>query len=294
MMYLTRAAIVLGSIPQIASAQTLVHTHMRPVHPDSVVVAFFADGSVKNAIDNEDLTRPTGAVGLALATSRHDITVLMNVASSNEPQRHSFGSSLLVPAVGTGSGVSAALMDVRIPDGLGQLTKDALPRFLNRIDLHIYGSLSSTKWALDPYYIDGAADAPTETTDDDSVVSVATVGVGLLMYRDFLHQVVGDNSISVGGEVGFAYRRLFGDIATQEENAFKKAALRTPDEKFYGFELGIYLQVSSVKAGAAYYFFDNTADVPGLSDGQVVVALSAQADVFTSTAVRRRSRREAR
>jgi hypothetical protein len=214
--------------------------------------------------------------------------------------RSGFGTALLVPAIGAGGGVTAALIDIRLPDaftrlwGYNEARSSPLLRRLAHADLHLYASLSSSRWAIADSLLAAYADDPEiRTASGDSVLSVATAGIGVLGYVDFLHQEVQGNGISLGAEVGVAYRKLFGDIANREMADFKGATLGTVHERFFGFETGIYLQVNRVKAGATYYYFPSE-DVPGLSDGQVVVAISIQAEMFTAAAPRRPSRRSVR
>lgn len=278
-----------------AVGQTLVHSHVQTVEHDSIMVTFFADGSIKNAVGKaEGFSNANGALGLAMATSAHDLTALMNVASGDEAVREGFGSSLLAPVVGSGRGINAALFDMRMFDAptrlFGRGGSSRLWRYMSRVDLHMYGSLSSARWQIPDSLV-----PPTAVTSADSAISISTVGLGALVYHDFLHQrVAGSNDLSLGIEMGVAYRQLFGDIATRQHDPLKNALLRSDQEIFWGLETGIYLQVNRVKAGATYYFLRSEDDIPGLSDGQVVVALSIQGEMFSAKALRDRSRRGTR
>ncbi|HEX2190093.1 MAG TPA: hypothetical protein VHG51_14395 [Longimicrobiaceae bacterium] len=278
-----------------AAGQTLVHSHVQRVERDSIMVTFFADGSIKNAVGKaEGFSNANGALGLAMATSAHDITALMNVASGDESVREGFGSSLLAPVVGSGRGINAALFDIRVFDAptrlFGTGGGSSLRSYVSRADLHMYGSLSSARWQIPDSLV-----PPTAVGSADSAISTAIVGLGALLYHDFLHQrVAGSNDLSLGMEIGVAYRQLFGDIATKQHDPLKSALLHSDQEVFWGLETGIYLQVNRVKAGATYYFLRSEDDIPGLSDGQVVVAISIQGEMFSAKAFRDRSRRGTR
>jgi hypothetical protein len=270
-----------------ATGQTLVHSHVRNVGPDTVVVTFFADGAVKNAIDqNTDALNASGSLGLSVATSGYDMTLLMKVAADRKPMRSNFGSTLLAPMVGTGVGINAALIDIRLPDAFTRLglrgnreSRFSAPtRWISRMDLHTYASLSSSSWFV------GDTAAQRRYGAADSVIGVATVGLGLLAYHDFLNQTIGDgNEVSMGWEAGFAYRQIFGDLARSAYDSLKLDLLGTPGEAVYGLEAGLYLQVNRVKAGATYYLFPDPRghDVNGVTDGQVVIAISARKSAGT-------------
>lgn len=220
--------------------------------------AFFADGNVRKAIDQEGSGTPaSGSIGFTLARYRSVFSGQINIADTPDTVTAGYGARLVAP--GVGGALSAGLVSFRrLPS----------PDSTHGLGYHLYGSIASSRWAtdLDPQ------GAVVKTTD------VGVLGFGVLGTWVVARGTVGDDPVFVAIDGGLSYRQLFGDLATKANGALKERLYDTSKEKFIGIETGLILQINSIKAGLNYYFFDGNAR--GLTDGQVVAGFSIQSNVF--------------
>jgi hypothetical protein len=237
------------------AAQTLSAFAPR-ISRDSIHVRVFADGAVRAAIAGEGGPTSAGSIGVSIASQRNLFSAQISLASANDTLSSDFGVALLTP--GSGGTLAAGLIDFRRREVVGAF------------GLHTYASASSSRWfTQDP--------AAPRTS-----IGIAVAGFGLSLYHEVINQPIGDdNSVAVLLDGGLAYRGLFGDIARATNNPVKLRTLGTTTEHFFGFEIGMTIQVNDVRAGLGFLFFDT--DAVGLGDGQLVAGFALQGALLSWT-----------
>jgi hypothetical protein len=234
------------------------------------MVTTFADGNVKSLLKSggDDASSTTGALGVKLEWRDWTLAGRINVVSSLDTLTGEFGGIVLVP--GTGSALPSGVVD--LTRRIGGDGSNGLERFLNSAYAHLYASLSNSIWS------DG---------QQSEVVNIT--GLGLLLGRYFGGTRVDSaganggqriNSVSIGFELGAAFRGIAGDISAEPE--FRERLLQTTQKNFFGLEGGFTLQINKVIAGVQlYYLFPSDGHVRRLTKFQTVFGLGLQADLFT-------------
>jgi hypothetical protein len=239
------------------------------LNADSMIVSVFGNGNVKSAVSDTTATSVQGVLGVVRSTCAADFTVQLNVAAKADTIKGNFGVSILAPA--TGGFLQAGLIDFRVPHafrlaGLGYLGP------------HFYASVSTSNWLL-----------PPDPTGIERTFQATALGLGAGVYKQLLRNDLSGTFVSVGLDVGLAYRGLYGDLASKNDTAFRGIFLETEKKHFLGPEVGFNMQVGQLKGALHFYYF--ACDVPGLGRGQVVAGFAIQGDIIARRVVRERASR---
>jgi hypothetical protein len=228
--------------------------------PSAMAVQVFADGNIRGVATGgkDKANTATGALGLKLVTRKTIWTASLNIASSADTARTSFGERILLP--NSGGQLFSGLFDVR------HLISE-------RSGLHSYLSVSRMIW------FDSAASRTS---------SASVLAPSVTWFHDIARGKVGDNAVGLTFEVGFTARFLEGD-ARQLPDTTRRRLLSTDVATFWGIEMGSQITFGIITAGMEFYLFGaRDRKVAGLTSGQVAAAFSIQSAIFSGVLSRQR------
>jgi hypothetical protein len=238
-----------------------------------------AEGNIQGILtgSSSETTTQTGAIGVHIISftvdSTHQLKTLkefsefsakISIASSVDTIRNDFGGAILNPVTGSQS----AYIEWR-----GRILKNE--PWCNPLgwNLHFYGVMSSGIWSKDSL--------SRRTT---------TYAWGLSYFYDFINLAREDNPIIVRLDAGITERGVLGDITGDENKEFRESVFGSDKRNFFGFELGLTIQINSVKAFFSYLYlrsisptFFSNEQVPGVTHGQVLAGINIRADIFQLT-----------
>jgi hypothetical protein len=235
------------------------------INADSMIVSVFGNGNVKSAVSDTSATSVQGVLGVVRSTCSADFTVQLNVAARSDTIKGNFGVSILAPAAG--GFLQAGLVDYRSPHAFRM-------GGLGRMGPHLYASVSTSNWLL------------PDTAVVDRVFQATALGLGAGLYKQLLRNDFAGTFVSVGLDLGLAYRGLYGDLAGKADSTFRVRFLNSTKKHFLGPEMGFNLQVGQLKGALHFYYF--ATDVPGLGRGQVVAGFAVQGDIISRRVTRER------
>jgi hypothetical protein len=242
----------------------------------NTILSISAEGNIQGILtgSSSETTTQTGAIGVHIISftvdSNHQLKTLkefsefsakISIASSVDTIRNDFGGAVLNPVTGSQS----AFIEWR-----GRILKNE--PWCNPLgwNLRFYGVMSSGIWSK-----------------DSLSRRVTTYAWGLSYFYDFINLAARENPIIVRFDAGITGRGVLGDITGDENKGFRESVFGADNRNFLGFELGLTIQINSVKAFFSYLYlrpisptFFSNEQVPGVTHGQVLAGINIRADIF--------------
>ena len=238
------------------------------------IVQVFGDANVRSVVSSaSDATNATGSIGMRYYGPSWVAVGSISIAGPSDTLTNSFGSTLLPPA--SGRAFNAGLIDLR----LRQLPYLGQYRYLTHVGFRVYGSASSSIWALEDT-IQSSDHGPIPP----QAFEVPVWGMGAGLYYQFFGGSINDsNYVAMLLDVGWAKRNLRGDLFSDGRKELGReevrlALLGSSERAYSGLELGLSMVFNGLKAGMTYYYFGrgNKPHVDGLTGGQVVAGIGIQ------------------